>query len=429
MRDWAAFVGLVLLGFVLRNFIRHVYTRIRKRIDDAIPDHLPIGGGEWLREYAPRDVRILIGPRNHDTGSSIPSSNTIVISPDVNEKRDASYWATAAHELGHALFYRSTFLVHLVFLTGRVVATAGPIVGTFLLFANVLYARPDINAIAFHCLEAGLAGLLLVLVDEAIATFIGMRILMGEFRLDRRDRLGAFTSLAAGYMTYVGFFVGELLVVLQREFIVGMIEHHRHFEASAPMGGARLVIVALLGVLLTVWAVYSVIRGLKREEASDVSDVKRAQGAFSLHELGRGLLGIVVVWLVWDQPGPLVPLVSVVGLLGSRLPLQIVASLVDGVLRGLVVVLFGVLLVLFALLFGRLLARLLAGRRSKKPETEAKKDDAPVSFRSKQVAEQLEVESFNKPSLPSRLAPAVSPVLHLAFAFGLVVIIVGARAS
>lgn len=425
MKDWAAFVGLVLLGFLIRNFIRHAYTRIRKRIDDAIPDHLPIGGGEWLREYAPRDIRILIGPREHDTGSYIPSSNTIVISPDVNEKKDASYWATAAHELGHALFYRSTFLVHAVFMTGRVVAMAGPIVGTFLVFANVLYAREDINAIAFHCLEAGLGGLLFVLVDEAVATFIGMKILMGEFRLDRRDKLGAFTSLAAAYMTYVGFFVGELLVVLQREFIVGMIEAHRHFTPSAPMGGTRLVIVSVLGIFLTVWAIYTVIRALRREEASDISDVKSAKGGLSLHELGRGLLGILVVWLVWDQPGPLVPIVSVVGLLGSRLPLEIVGGLVDGLLRALVILVLGILLILFAVLFGWLLKRLLAGRK-KKSEPE-KKDEAPVSLRSRDVAEQLEVEGFNNPGLPSRLAPAVSPVLHLAFAFGLIVIIVGAR--
>ena len=52
MKDWAAFVGLVLLGFLIRNVIRHAYTRIRKRIDDAIPDHLPIGGGECFRVVA-----------------------------------------------------------------------------------------------------------------------------------------------------------------------------------------------------------------------------------------------------------------------------------------------------------------------------------------------------------------------------------------
>jgi Zn-dependent membrane protease YugP len=424
MRDWAAFVGLVLLGFLIRNFIRHAYTRIRKRIDDAIPDHLPMGGGEWLREYAPRDLRIIIGPRDHDTGLYIPSSDTIVISPDVDEKRDASYWATAAHELGHALFYRSTILVHIVFMTGRVVATAGPIVGTFLVFANVLYARPDINALAFHCLEAGLAGMLLVLVDEAVATFIAMRIMFGEFRLDRRDRVGAFTSLAAGYMTYVGFFVGELLVVLQREFIVGMIERHRHFTPSAPMGGGRLVVVSVLGILLTVWAIYTGIRALRREEASDLDDVKRAEGGLSLHELGRGLLGLLLVWLVWDQPGPLVPIVSVVGLLGSRLPLLYVSSLVDGLLKGLVIVVFGLLLILAALLFGRFLGKVLAKRRAKK-DAEEKNDPekAPTSLRSAEVAQQLVVERHNNPGLPSRLAPAAGPLLHLAFAFGLLLIL------
>jgi Zn-dependent membrane protease YugP len=291
MQDWAAFVGLVLLGFVIRNVIRHAYTRIRKRIDDAIPDHLPIGGGEWLRDRAElHGIRVLIGPRNHDTGTYIPSSGTIVISPEVDQKRDASFWATAAHELGHALVYRSTILVHIVLMLGRIVATAGATVGTFLVFANVLYARADINALAFGCLEASLVGLLFVLVDEAVATFIGLRLLAGDERLDRRDMIGALTSLLAGYMTYVGFFVGELLVVLQREFIVGMIERHRHFTPSAPMGGLRLVAVVVLGVVLTIWAVHNAIRaGARREVAFGVAQVKSAEGTASLHELGRGL--------------------------------------------------------------------------------------------------------------------------------------------
>ena len=62
-------------------------------------------------------------------------------------------------------------------------------------YTTVVADTGDINAIAFHCLEAGLAGLLLVLVDEAVATFIGMRIMFGEFRLDRRDKLATFRKV------------------------------------------------------------------------------------------------------------------------------------------------------------------------------------------------------------------------------------------
>src|SRR5205085_3105219 len=108
---------------------------------------------------------------------------------------------------------------------------------------------------------------------------------------------------------------------------------------------------------------YTGIRALRREEVADVDDMKRAEGALSLHELGRGLLGLLVVWLVWDQPGKLVPIVTVVGLLGSRLPLLYVSSLVDGLLRGLAIIVFGLLLILAALLFGKFLAKVLAERR------------------------------------------------------------------
>lgn len=427
MKDWAAFVGLLFLGFVLRNFIRHAYTRIRKRVDDAIPDHLPIGGGEWLRDRAELEgVRVLIGPRNHDTGSYIPSSNTIVISPDVDEKRDASFWATAAHELGHALFYRSSIVIRFVFMLGRVVSMAGATVGTFLVFANVLYARADINALAFHCLEASLAGLLLVLVDEAVASLIAMRLLWRDERLDRRDIVGAITSLTAGYMTYVGFFVGQLIVVLQRDFVVGLVERHRHFTPASPMGGVRLGAVAVLGVLLTVWAIHGAIRGAKRDKAFDVEQVKSAEGSRTLHELGRGLLGIVVVWLVWDQPGAVVPIVSVVGLLGSRLPLEILASLADALVKCVALVVYAILVVVYFIALRPLFRRLF--RRPVPTATAtAKEEAAPASMRSQAVAERLEIERYNEPGLPMRLAPLAGPLFHLAFAFGLVVVIVSAR--
>jgi hypothetical protein len=201
-----------------------------------------------------------------------------------------------------------------------------------------------------------------------------------------------------------------------------MIERHRHFTPSAPMGGLRLTAVVVLGLMLAAWAIRGAIRvGSKRDVAFGVEQVKSATGAASMHELGRGLLAIVVVWLVWDQPGTLVPVVSVVGLLGSRLPLAIAGSLVDGLLRVVVVVLFALLLIVFAVFFRGLFAKLHA-RLPKK-----EKEETPLSLRSKTVAEKLEIEHFNNPGLAIRLAPLAGPLLHLAFAFGLVVIIAGAR--
>jgi Zn-dependent membrane protease YugP len=419
IRDWSAFVALVLLGWLLRSFVSSAYRRLKKRIDDAVPDHLPIGGGAWLRERLPDGVRLIV-TNKHDENAYIPSARVITLSREVDYKRDASFWATAAHELGHALFYRTTFFVHGLFLVGRTLVYACTTAGTFLVFANVLYARADVNKLAFTLLEVSLASWLLVLMDEAIASVIAVRLLVADARVDRRDMVGAVTSLLAGFMTYVAAFVGQVILVLERDFIVGTIERHRHFTPAAPMDGGKLVAVGALGALLTVWAVYGAIRAVRKRDAITVQLVTEAQASNLLNDFGRALLGCLIVWLVWDQPGDLVPLVSVVGLLGSRGPLEVVAGLLRKVLNVVVFLLLVPFIIGFAFFFSGLFKRIVG-------EKEDKIELPPDSHRTKTALERMEIDAYNHASLPVRLGPLTAPLLHLAFAAGLVAVLVGAR--
>jgi Zn-dependent membrane protease YugP len=422
MRDWAAFVGLFLLGVVLRNLISAAYARIRKRIDDAVPDHLPVGGEGWLRERLPAGVRVLV-TRSHDENSYMPDARLITLSSDVAHKRDASFWATAAHELGHALFYRTTVLVHGVFFLGRSLVMACTAAGTFLVVANVLYARADVNHIAFTLLEVSLAAWLLVLLDEAIASVIGLRLLIGDKRLSVLDIVGALTSLAAAWMTYAGAFVGQVILVMQREFVVGMIERHRHFTPAPPMGTAKAIAVVVLAALLALWSVRNVVRGLGKRAATTSEEVTQAMARSLVHDWGRAFLGGLIVWLVWDQPGDLVPLVTVVGLLGSRTPIRAVFSLVGGLfIRLLVWVLFWPIYALVVVFMG--LAELILDRPAFKFETETPYFPPPDSVRTKDAFAKAEVDAYNDASLTMRVRAITSPLLHLAFAAGLVAVVI-----
>lgn len=61
MSEWAAFAVLVLLGWLIKRLVHSTYLRLRGRIDRAIPDHLPMGAGDWLRTRMPEGVRLVVG--------------------------------------------------------------------------------------------------------------------------------------------------------------------------------------------------------------------------------------------------------------------------------------------------------------------------------------------------------------------------------
>jgi Zn-dependent membrane protease YugP len=430
MRDWGGFVVLVLLGWLLRKVVGATYLRIKQRVDDAVPDHLPMGGGEWLRGIVPADVRVLVGSHaDAHADAYMPGARVIILSREVYRKRDASFWAVAAHELGHAYVYRSSWIVHALLSLGRIVVAVGTALSTFLIFANVLYARPDVDALAFALLHASLLGYVVVLIDEALASVIGALVLSRDARVNRRDMVGAITRLLAAFMTYVGGFVGQVVLVLQRDFIVSQIERHRHFSPAAPMGAARIAVVIVLSALLVAWSLVVLARTLRKPHAESSTDVAKRQLSYGLHEVGRGFVGAIVVWLVWNQPyGPSMPLVCVAGLVGSRGVLRIAAGLVEVLIR--------VLAIIPALIVGLLLYLvyrfLLAVMDFDPPalEGDAKHSAPPPppdSERTKTLLEALEVEQFNRPSLYTRLAMLSSPALHLAFVVGLFVVIVGSR--
>lgn len=422
MREWGAFAGLVLLGWLLRKLVVATYLRLKDRIDRAVPDHLPMGGGDWLRTQIPEGVRIVVGPRgNAHADAFVPGANVIVLSREVYQKHDASFWAVAAHELGHALVYRSSRIVHIILFLGRVNVAAGTILGSSLIFANVLYARPEVNALAFALLEVSLASYVVILGDEALASAIAIRILARDPRVDRRDMVGAVTGLLAAFMTYLGGFTGQVILVLERDFVVGQISRHREFVPAEPMGAVRMTFVILLSAVLVAWSLVNLRKALRRPHYESSLDVAKGLLWYVAHEVGRGAVGAILIWLVWDQPyGALMPLLCVAALVASRVAIRLAASIVELVIKGIAVVLA------YLIAIPGVLAWAFFSTSAAKSEP-APLPTPPDSERTKNALEALEVERANRRSLYLTLLAALDPALHLAFVIALFVLIVRSR--
>lgn len=421
IREWSVFVALVLLGWLLRKLVGSTYLRLKKRIDRAVPDHLPMGGGDWLRTQIPEGVRIVVGSHGDEHADAfVPAANVIVLSREVYKKHDASFWAVAAHELGHALVYRSSRLVHAILLVARINVAALTVLGSTLIFANVLYARPEVNTLAFTLLEVSLASFVVVLIDEALASAIAVRILAKDPRLNRRDLIGGITGLLAAFMTYLGGFTGQVVLVLERDFIVGRIMHHREFVPAEPMGAARMTFVIVLSTILVAWSLLNLKKALRAPHYTTSLETTKALFVRLGHELGRGAIGAVLVWLVWDQPyGSAMPLVCVAGLVASRGSIRVVAWIVEMLIR--LIALVPALLIGFV---GMIVWLFLGGKFKDDPEP---LPTPPDSERTKNALEALEVERWNRRSLYTKLLGALDPALHLAFVIGLFVQILRSR--
>lgn len=420
-REWLPFVALVALGWLLRKAISSGYERLSRRIDAKVPDDMPCGGGAWLDEQLRArglegEIRVFAdGRAGAHVDAYFPTARTIVLSRAVHEKHDASFWAVAGHELGHALVRRAAPVVGVVFSIGRILTTVCTRTATFLIFANVLYASADIDSIAFDLLRVSLVAWIVVLVDEALASLLSIRMLAKDARVSRRALVGAVTALIAAFMTYAGAVVGQIILVLQRDFIVGQIHRHRVFVAGAPMSTARLAVVLALSVVLVALSLRTIVRRLRVSKVDDIVGVAKAGFFTLLDDFVRGFFGAAIVALVWDQPlGRWFPLVCVAGLLASAVFVHIAAYVAEKVVRlvAAIVVMpvFLVVYVAIGLIFGD-------GKETKEVEP------PPMSKRTGSEYDRLYTQLHNERTWYGLADALVFPALHILFVAALCVAI------
>lgn len=323
LEDWGAFGALVLLGWLLPQAVTRAYAAIRTYLDRKHPDDLPFGGGAWIEEQAKErgiDVRVLIsGSAADGLDAFIPSSKTIVLGVKSYTKRDPSFWAVAAHEFGHLLFDRRIGALGLVLLGARIVGAAAGAAGAFLVLANVLYAAPPINELAFALLYTSLALYLFVMVDEAAASTIALRLLARDRRIDSRALGGAMITLVAAFFTYVAGFVGQLVLVAQRSVVVTKIAERRHFVPAPHLGTVKLIVAAGLSLLLLYVASRMLLGAARWKKVATPEEAKLAKSFRVVRELVASIVAMVLVILVWDQPfGVVFAVACALAILASR---------------------------------------------------------------------------------------------------------------
>src|SRR5262245_24587047 len=150
---WWVYVLFGSLQFALQYGIALSYERARGWLDRRHPDDLPLHAGDWLKEriraMAIDGLEVAGGPENQkQVDAYLPSAKLILLTPTTYTKNDVSYWAVAAHELGHALADRGSRAYEL--LTSGARAWLASIVGlaSSILFANMFYRLPLLNQVA-----------------------------------------------------------------------------------------------------------------------------------------------------------------------------------------------------------------------------------------------------------------------------------------
>lgn len=138
-----------------------------------------------------------------------PASKTIVLDEDVHGEHTARAYATAAHELGHAIFHDDHPWLSSVLLAARGNANTCFFYGVGLLFGTVIAGDTHLRVLAFALVALAVVLHALVVVDEAIASTKARDFLRDDLgdadqgRIARRHLHGALATYVSVLVAYV----------------------------------------------------------------------------------------------------------------------------------------------------------------------------------------------------------------------------------
>lgn len=214
-----------------------IAKRVRSALDHRIPDDLPQTAGEWL---AARLAVLRIGvdavvtdkyPDAYD-----PRAKLIQLRDTTYFKPDPVYWATAAHELGHARIRAERPVIG--WLRRATNIYVGPLfaVGVASITAYMLSGSPLANHLAFACFAVAAALHVFVLLDEALASIHAYRELRG---IGHRGAILAV--LTTSFFTYLATYGSYALLLTQWSLL----------DAAPPARAELTVIGWIVAVVLS----------------------------------------------------------------------------------------------------------------------------------------------------------------------------------
>lgn len=231
-------------------------------LDRKYPDVLDEHAGYWLKARvaaAGLADEVEVGKTKDLVLSGLdaylPLRDKILLGDKTYDKQDPTYWAIAAHELGHAIDFRARPLLRPLSLVSRVTSKQFVFWANAVLFGNILFGWSLANDVWWFLLVGALVTGAVVLVDEALASRIGLKILGEEPRITPPMLKDLRRHLLVAFGTYFSSVFGVFLVLLGAEWVASYVETNAVFVPAEPLMPGRTSLangfsVAVLMVML-----------------------------------------------------------------------------------------------------------------------------------------------------------------------------------
>ncbi len=276
---------LILVLFSLAHVFIHraavwIHNAVARRMDRLHPDDLPETTGHWVRQRIQNDealhgLRVVVTYGSAAIDYFWPSAKLIHLSTSTFFKRDPSYWAVGAHEIGHARLHGS-LVAGGILLTGFGLASRAIGIAVVFLLTNTLFGTPALTSAAYHLLIIGLASKVVVLLEEATASMLARRMLKADNRLDRWQRRAAYWRLFAAWSTYLADFLGASLIWFFWDLMRQRLAEVTAPNIAGPLSNPWFLIVNLLGLLLSMRTLWFLFRLVVPRKSKDLSTAEVA---------------------------------------------------------------------------------------------------------------------------------------------------------
>lgn len=299
---------LVLLRPALGLLTATSFAAVRASVDRAFPKDLPQNTGDWLRRQLrlrgmEGQVDVLTSTSDQATVDAyFPGSSFIQLAPDTWLRTDPVGWATAAHELGHAINYRRGWALHSLLVFARWSSRGTWTLACAFILANLLHGSVLVAQLAYALLIVASLTHALVLWDELWASQIGMSLLREDGRMDARRLDGAHVTMGAAFLSYASGLVGTVAVLLAYPAVAQLTVDRDVFVEGAPLDGVSLGIAAGLSAALTIRAATEIWRLLRPPRYESAGEAEVALTLHSLLDTGWAVPLIALLALVWNQP-------------------------------------------------------------------------------------------------------------------------------
>lgn len=293
---WLPVLALLYIPGLAKQLASLLARHCDDGLDWQIPDELPMTAGEWLVERIARlRYPIEAVATDHSVDAYQPTNRLIQLHTRTYFKADPVYWATAAHELGHARVHAEfPILMALRRITMQV--RPGLIAaGIGLLLGRVLYALPIAGALAFCCFALAAGSTIVTLIDEAAASVIAYRELRGHAALTAVHRRAIARSLITAFATYLVTYVSWALLLRYWPLVEALAGHRGAHPRELTGLGHAVAVVATIGCAA------AIVSRLTWSLAPGAHGGVAWGGWWGRIELSGWAASVILMWLAWDH--------------------------------------------------------------------------------------------------------------------------------